>query len=108
MLSGIVAFPIFLQGVWGYTLGIKLEKEELLYSGIGAVLMLEMTLAITFWQVEPLMASVMLSMMTYVLLGLFQQNIDKRLFRKTIQEYLWFGMIVYLVVAGVVISRWMV
>lgn len=107
VLSSAVAFPVFLQGVWGYTLGVKLEKGELLYSAIGTILTMEMTMAMTFWQVEPLMASVMLSMMTYVLLGLFQQDIDKRLFRKTIQEYVWFMGIVYLVVASVVMSRWM-
>jgi hypothetical protein len=103
----MVAFPVFLQGVWGYTLGIKLEKGELLYSLIGAVLTLELTLALTFWQIEPLMGSVLLSMMTYVLLGLYQQDIDKRLFRKTTQEYLWFAGVAYLVVSTVVMSRWM-
>ena len=106
-LVTMVAFPVFLQGVWGYTLGIKLEKGELLYSLIGAVLTLELTLALTFWQIEPLMGSVLLSMMTYVLLGLYQQDIDKRLFRKTTQEYLWFAGVAYLVVSTVVMSRWM-
>ncbi len=106
ILSGAIAFPVYLQGTWAYTLGIRLEKREMLYSLIGTVLTMEMALAITFWQVEPLMASVMLSMMTYVMLGLFQQDIDKRLFRKTIQEYIWFAVIVYVVVALVVMSRW--
>lgn len=106
ILSGAIAFPVYLQGTWSYTLGIRLEKREMLYSLIGTMLTMEMALAITFWQMEPLMASVMLSMMTYVMLGLFQQDIDKRLFRKTIQEYIWFAVIVYIVVALVVMSRW--
>jgi len=102
----VISFPIFIEGLWGYTLSNKLGRGELLYSLIGTILVMEATLALSFWLVEPLMASVMLSMMVYVLLGLFQHEIDKRLFSKTIQEYVGFAIIVFVIVSLTVLVRW--
>jgi len=68
---------------------------------------MEATLAMSFWLIEPVLASVMLSMMVYVMLGLFQHEMDERLFTKTVQEFGWFAGIVFVVVAATVIFRWM-
>jgi len=105
LVSGIVAWPIFLGGVWGYTLNEQFESE-LKYASIGAVLTAEMSFVLSFWSIEPVMASVMLAMVMYVLLGLFQHEVDRRLFGKTVQEFVGFAIIVYLVVSVTVLLRW--
>lgn len=106
-LNTLVTFPIILQGLWSYTLERKMGKGELIYSLVGSVIVMELTLAVVFWAIEPLMASVVLSMLVYVLLGLFQHDLDRRLFSKTIQEYVGFAVIVFVIVVGTVLLRWM-
>jgi hypothetical protein len=101
-----VSFPLLLQGMWGYTLSNRLQEGELKYSVVGSLLIVEAALALSFWLIEPLLASVMLSMMVYVLLGVFQHEIDKRLFPKTVQEFSWFAVIVFLIVTVTVLYRW--
>lgn len=107
ILSGLIALPVFVQGMWTYTLSSRMQEGEWVYVGVGTALLIEMALALTFWSIEPLMASVMLSMLIYVLLGIFQHDLDKRLFRKTIQEYLGFAVIVFGIVSAVVLMRWL-
>lgn len=104
--SILISFPVFLQGIWGYTLANRLGAQELYYSAVGSLLVLEATMAISFWLIEPLLASVILAMMVYVLLGIYQHEVDKRLFGKTVQEFGWFALIVFLIVTGTVIYRW--
>lgn len=106
ILSALVALPILIQGLWAYTLSNKMEQGEWKYVGVGTVVLGEITLALSFWAVEPLMASVLLSMLVYVLLGVFQHELDQRLFKKTIQEYLGFAAIVLVVVTVTVLMRW--
>jgi len=73
---------------------------------VGALVMAEIAWAITFWLIDIPLASVLLAMGMYVILGIFQHNMEGRLFARTLQEYLWFAGIVYMVVAGAVLMRW--
>ena len=101
------SFLIFYQGVWTHSLSIKGEKRELIYTLIGSVILSEGALAMSFWLIDVALASIMLSMMMYVLLGFFQQDLEKRLFQRTIQEYGGFAIIVFLVIVSTVFWRWM-
>lgn len=107
LLVFAASWLIFYQGVWSHTLSIKGEKRELVYTFIGAFLILQGSLALSFWLIDVPLASIMLSMMMYVLLGLFQQDLEKRLFTRTIQEYTGFAGIVFVVIVVTVMLRWM-
>lgn len=103
----ITSFLIFYQGIWTYTLSIKGEWKELIYTLIGSFILAEGALTLSFWLIDVALASVMLSMMTYVLLGFFQQDLEQRLFTRTIQEYSGFAVIVFVVIVATVFWRWM-
>lgn len=106
LMSVLIAFPIFLSGVWGYVLEEKLGKREFSYTFVGSVVMTETVMALSFWLTDAAMASILLSMMVYVTLGIFQHKLEKRLFARTAQEYLGFAAIVFAVVVISILSRW--
>lgn len=107
ILVFLASWLIFYQGVWSHTLSITGEKRELIYTLIGSIIMLQAGLALSFWLIDVPLASIMLSMMVYVLLGIFQQDLEKRLFTRTIQEYTGFASIVFVVIVVSVMMKWM-
>ena len=108
-LVGILVFgvslPILWQGAWSYVVSSSV-KREFYYGLVGAVVMGELALALSFWLIGVPLASVVLAMGMYVILGLFQHDLEGRLFNRTIQEYLGFAGIVFVVVTTAVIFRW--
>jgi hypothetical protein len=102
----IATYPLLLQSVWSYTMSERL-KRELLYALVGAVMISELGVAIAFWLIDAPLASVMLSMVMYVVTGLFQHEMEGRLFAKTVQEFVGFATIVFVVIATAVMTRWM-
>lgn len=109
-LVGLLVFasslPILWQGVWSYVVSSTVKKE-FYYALVGAVVMAQMAIALSFWLIEVPLASVVLAMGMYVILGLFQHDTEGRLFSRTIQEYLGFAGIVFIVVTWAVVFRWM-
>jgi len=106
-LSLLVLFPLFLQGVWSYTLGSKLTSRDMAYAVVGTVAVAEAILSVSFWLVDVALISILLAMIVYVILGIFQHSLEKRLFGRTVQEYVGFMVIVFVVVATAVVARWM-
>jgi hypothetical protein len=106
LLVLVVSLPILWQGVWSYVVSSTI-KREFYYGLVGAVIMSEIAIALSFWLIEVPMASVVLAMGMYVILGLFQHDTEGRLFSRTIQEYLGFAGIVFVVVTTAVMIRWM-
>lgn len=105
LLVFAVSLPILWQGVWSYVVSSTV-KREFYYGLVGAVMIAEMAIALSFWLIEVPLASVVLAMGMYVILGLFQHDMEGRLFSRTIQEYLGFAGIVFAVVTTAVIMRW--
>jgi hypothetical protein len=107
ILVFLSSWLLFYQGIWTHTLSITGEKREFVYTMLGAMILLQASLALTFWLIDVPLASIMLSMIVYVLLGIFQQDIEQRLFARTIQEYTGFAGIVFVVIVVTVILKWM-
>lgn len=101
----VVSFLMLLQGIWSYTLSLSTNKE-VAYASVGAMIITQVALGISFWLIDPPMTSVLLAMITYVVMGLFQHEIDERLFERTIQEYIGFALMVVCVVMIVAIIHW--
>lgn len=106
LLVFIVSLPLLWQGVWSYVVSSTI-KREFYYGLVGAVVISQIAIALSFWLIEVPLASVVLAMGMYVILGLFQHDTEGRLFSRTIQEYLGFAGIVFAVVTMAVIVRWM-
>lgn len=100
-----VSYPLVLQNVWVYTMSDRLGRE-LLYALIGAVMIAEFAAALSFWLIDPPLASVMLAMVMYVVAGLFQHEMEGRMFSRTIQEFIWFAGIVFTVITAAILARW--
>ncbi len=100
-----VSLPILWQGVWSYVVSPTI-KREFYYALCGGVVISQMAIALSFWLIDVPLASVVLAMGMYVVLGLFQHDLEGRLFRRTIQEYIGFALIVFTVVTIAVIFRW--
>lgn len=105
LLVFLTSLPILWQGVWSYVVSSTI-KREFYFALTGAVVISELAIALSFWMIDVPLASVVLAMGMYVILGLFQHETEGRLFRRTIQEYLSFALIVFSVVSIAVFVRW--
>lgn len=103
----VVSWLLFYQGIWTHTLSITGEKRELIYTTVGSFLLTQAGIALSFWLIDVPLASIMLAMIMYVILGLFQQDLEQRLFARTIQEYTGFAGIVFVVIVIAVLVKWM-
>lgn len=106
LLVFVVSLPLLWQGTWSYVVSNTI-KREFYYAMAGSLVMAEMAVALSFWLISVPLASVVLAMGMYVSLGLFQHDLEGRLFNRTIQEYLGFAGIVFVVVTMAVLLRWM-
>ena len=101
----LVSLPILWQGVWSHVVSNTI-KREFYYGLVGSVVIAELAIALCFWLISVPLASVVRAMGMYVTLGLFQHDLEGRLFPRTIQEYIGFASIVFLVVVSAVIFGW--
>ncbi len=100
-----VAMPILWQGIASYVASGS-TKTGFYYALVGAVVIMEVGIALSFWLIDAPLSSVVLAMAMYVTLGLFQHDLEGRLFKRTMQEYVGFASIVFVVVTIAVVLRW--
>lgn len=94
----LVSFPLVLQGVWCIDLEEKLASRLRLYTFGLSLIQGEMAAAFSFWPVTVAVGSLALATTLYIGLGLGQHQLAQRLFPKTINEYLYVGIVVLLVI----------
>lgn len=101
---GITSLPLVLQGLWSVNLEEKISREVVNNSLGLSWGLASLALMISFWPVTITIASLFLVTGLYVGLGLIQNRISGRLFKKTITEYLWVsGLVVGLTF---LLARW--
>lgn len=107
LTSGIVfllSVPMFLQGFWSFDLEHTFTKKLLTMSLISSLVMAEVTAIIFFWPVGVVVGSLFLTVTGYILLGLGQAEIEGRLFKQTVREYLIVGFSV--LIGMFLATRW--
>lgn len=104
ILASLVSFPLLASGLWSVDLEPVVSKEVLLPSVALAVSAGEVAAVLSFWPVTVTVFSVALTTVLYVGLGLGQANIQQRLFKKTVREYLLVGLVVF--VTMFITARW--
>lgn len=104
LLVGISAWPLALQTLWSVNLEEKLTRPVIWGSLVVSWGLMSLALMISFWPVTIIVASLFLVTALYVGLGIGQQYLAGRLFKKTLNEYLWVGAIVLVTVFF--LSRW--
>lgn len=103
-LVGLLSFPLVLQSLWSVELSQRPTKEMWQLVGIISLIMGEIAFMLSFWPVTVLVASLFLTSILYVTIGLSQAKIAGRLFAKTMREYLLVGVIVF--IAVFLSARW--
>ncbi len=106
LLSVVITFPLFVFGIWSYVLGERMSGKEMSRAAIATIVVVELAVAISFWQIDVALISIFLSMIVYVVLGIFQHELEDRLFARTIQEYVGFGILVFGIISTMVMWRW--
>lgn len=87
-LTGLISYPLFLQGLWHIPLEVRPSRELLQTSLIFSVIVAELTVSLYFWPVTVAVGSLFLTVAVYILLGLGQSLFEGRLFAQTVREYL--------------------
>jgi len=96
IMVALILWPLFIKGLWSATIQKNISAKVWLYSTVLAVIGGEITMFTGFLPMTPLVAAILVSGYLYVTLGLTQQDLQERLFSKTIQEYVWVGIIAFL------------
>lgn len=98
ILIFVCAFPICLQFFWSINLQDKIDRDLLAESLIVALVLAEISVALSFWPMSGANVALGLVAILYACLGLYQHLFSDRLFKKTVIEYLLVGFIIFLVV----------
>ncbi len=90
----IVSMLLLLPALWSVEVEERLSLKVIKYTIWLAVLQGLMAVAISFWPVSLIVASLFLTTMLYIYLGISQHHFSQRLFSRTVWEYLTVGMVV--------------
>ena len=90
------SFPLVLHSIWSHTLEKDFHTHLEWVSLISATIV-ETTLVLSFWSATPTIIALFLTSQFYILVGISQVWLDKRLFKGVMWEYIWVAVIVFLV-----------
>lgn len=91
----LVSYPLFLQGYWSIPLEKRLSKKTATITAISTLVMAEIAFSLHFWPTTVVVGSLFFTVACYVLLGLGQAQLEGRLFKQTVREYLILGVLVF-------------
>lgn len=97
LLVFLAAFLLILQSCWSVKVEERITSKVFLYTLFISLILAETALFLSFWPVTVATGSIFLTTTLYVLLGIAQEHFKERLFEKTLKEYLWVGVAVFLV-----------
>lgn len=92
----LFSFPLIVHSIWTHTLekDFRLNFEWIL---LITICMVETAFALWFWPTTPTIIGLFLTGLFYILVGISQIWLDKRLFKGVMWEYVWVAVIVFLV-----------
>ena len=90
------SFPLILHSIWSHTLEGDF-RSHLDWVSLIAVCIVETAFVLSFWSTTPTMIALFLTCLFYVLVGISQIWLDKRLFKGVMWEYIWVAVIVFIV-----------
>lgn len=96
LLSFVTVFLLFLPAVWVTNLSRKISRDVVIHSVAYSYIIGLFTGMLYFMPVSVVIASILLTVSLYVILGLAQAHHEGRLFKETAREYLIVGLLVFL------------
>lgn len=104
ILTFVFSFPIFLQGLWSVNLEDGITYSVGRYSFVLSLCLSQISLAISFWPLEPTLSALFLTAIVYEFLGIAQHHFASRLFRRAVYEFAIVALIIFIVMF--VMARW--
>jgi len=90
------SFPLILHTIWSHTLESDF-RSHLDWVSLIALCIAETALVLWFWSTTPTIIALFLTCLFYILVGISQIWLDKRLFKGVMWEYIWVAVIVFIV-----------
>ncbi len=90
------SFPLILYSVWSHTLESDF-RLHLDWIFLITVCIVETAVALWFWPTTPTIIGLFLAGLFYILVGISQIWLEKRLFKSVMWEYIWVAVIIFLV-----------
>ena len=90
------SFPLILHSIWTHTLENNF-RSQIEWIFLIAICLVETAFVLWFWPTTPTIIALFLTGLFYVLVGISQVWLDKRLFKGVMWEYIWVAVIVFLV-----------
>lgn len=103
-VAGLIAFPLSLQSLWSVELDERIKPQVLQLALVTTLGIAQIAFMLSLWPVTVTVGSLFLTTILYVLLGLGQSDLQGRLFARTIKEYLFVGLVVF--IAVYLSARW--
>jgi hypothetical protein len=100
----LISFPLILSSLWSITLEETLNLKQLLYSLILSLIMGQLAFTIGFWPLTITTASLFLTSLLYVGLGIVQSFMAGKLFKNSLQEFIRIGIIIFIITF--LLARW--
>ncbi len=92
---GLIGYLLALQSFWSIELNRQISQSALRLSLVISVVLGELTLILSFWPLKPTMFALLLTTCLYCLGGLSQQFLEDKLYKKSVNEFLLVGLIVF-------------
>lgn len=96
VLLYIASFLFVLHSIWTYTLE-KSIKKDLAWISILSLCLFELGAILWFWPSSPTVVGLFLTGVLYILVGLSQVWLDRRLFRGVLWEYIWVAIAAFFI-----------
>ena len=90
------SFLLILHSIWTHTLENNL-KSQIEWISLITLCLVEVGMVLWFWSTTPTIISLFLTGLFYILIGISQIWLDKRLFKSVMWEYIWVAVIIFLV-----------
>jgi uncharacterized membrane protein HdeD (DUF308 family) len=90
------SFLLILHSIWTHTLE-KNFRSHLEWVLLISICLAETSLALWFWPTTPTLIGLFLTGLFYILVGISQIWLDKRLFKSVMWEYVWVVVLISLV-----------
>ncbi|MBI3577244.1 hypothetical protein HY086_04365 [Candidatus Gottesmanbacteria bacterium] len=104
VVIGIVSFFLVLQSVWSYELTPIISKRVGEVVLATSLVFFEFTWVLYFWPMKPILVALLLTTGFYSFVGIAQQYIVEKLYKRTIVEFLAVFVIVFLL--GMMTTHW--
>lgn len=98
LLVAVIELPLLIQSLWSIELSKTINRQILILSIFFALITAEAAFVLSFWPLEPILSSLFLTVVSYTLLGIGQQYIAHRLFRKNIIEYVRVFILIFIII----------